>query len=96
MRHFADELTRLGYTVRYVKIDAPENTHSFEGEIARMVNEYRPDNLLMTEPSEHRVRELVKALTGKLNCSIVVFPDDRFLVDARLKTGKPRRHVRQV
>lgn len=79
MRHFADELENDGYTVRYVKIDDPDNTQSFENELSRMVLSYRPSTLSMTEPSEYRVREIVKALPGNLDCDVVVFPDDRFL-----------------
>lgn len=79
MRHFAAVLTRLGYKVRYVKIDEAENTQSFEGEITRAVNECCPEQLLMTQPSEHRVREIVKALPSSLECAVKVLPDDRFL-----------------
>ncbi|MEP6341823.1 MAG: cryptochrome/photolyase family protein [Maricaulaceae bacterium] len=79
MRHFADELIREGYNVRYVKIDEADNTQSFEGEIMRVVHEYRPEQLLLTEPSEHRVKEIVRALPRSLDCAVKVLPDDRFL-----------------
>lgn len=79
MRHFANELTDEGYTVCYVKIDDPENTQSFEGELERLVRRYRPEQVLMTEPSEYRVRELLKTLPEKIDCPLDVLPDERFL-----------------
>lgn len=79
MRHFADELVRDGYNVCYVKIDDPENTHSFETELKRAAKRYNPQSILITQPSEHRVRELVKGWGSDLGLDVTIFPDDRFL-----------------
>ncbi len=79
MRHFAGELERAGYNVRYVKIEDQENAQSFDGEMARAVQEYSPDSLYITEPSEHRVRELVCAWEQSLACDVRLFADERFL-----------------
>lgn len=96
MRHFADELARDGYTVHYVTLNEAENTQSFEGELARMVKHYSPETLTLTEPSEHRVRELVKALTDTLDCAVNILPDDRFLCspDAFREWAKGRKQFR--
>lgn len=82
MRHFADELMREGYNVCYVKIDDPENTQSFETELKRALARFSPKSVLITQPSEHRVRELVKAWQEDLDCNVTIFPDDRFLCSA--------------
>ena len=79
MRHFAQELERDGFKVSYVKIDHPKNTHSFETELQRALKRYSPKSILITEPSEHRVRDLIKSWNKKLDCDVVTVPDDRFL-----------------
>ena len=79
MRHFADELTQDGYTVRYVKIDDPLNTQSFGTELERAAKTYTPECVLITEPSEHRVRQLVKTWGNLYGLTLEQIPDDRFL-----------------
>ena len=79
MRHFADELANDGYIVCYVKIDDAENTQSFETELKRAVQGYNPKSIFITEPSEHRVRELVQAWANDFDGHVIVLPDNRFL-----------------
>jgi deoxyribodipyrimidine photolyase-related protein len=79
MRHFANSLSNEGYSVCYIKIDDPENTQSFETELERAIKRYNPKSVLITEPSEHRVRELVKAWNTGFDCNVEVLPDDRYL-----------------
>ncbi len=61
MRHFAAELVDAGYRVDYVRLDDPTNTGSFTGEIARAVARHHPDRIVLTEPSEYRVRAMIRA-----------------------------------
>jgi len=79
MRHFAEELIHDGYRVHYIKIDAPENTQSFETELLRALQHYRPEKLILTEPSEHRVRLLTVAWQDTLACEVQILSDTRFL-----------------
>lgn len=79
MRHFAAELTMDGYTVHYVKIEDADNTQNFSAELKRAERHYRPNNICLTEPSEHRVRELAKDWQTAFECKVEILPDDRFL-----------------
>lgn len=79
MRHFADELRAGGYTVDYVKLDAPDNTQSFETELKRAVERHSPQTILITQPSEHRVQQGVRRWSDELTPKLTVFPDERFL-----------------
>ncbi|WP_227591594.1 cryptochrome/photolyase family protein, partial [Klebsiella aerogenes] len=57
MRHFAAELEAEGIAVDYVRLDAPGNTGSFTGELARAVARHRPERIVTVEPGEWRVLE---------------------------------------
>ena len=59
MRHFAQDLRHDGFRVDYVEIDDSSNTQSFSTEIERAIFRHQPDEVHLTVPSEHRVRELV-------------------------------------
>ncbi len=79
MRHFADELRAEGWTVDYVRIDDPANSHSFDGEIARAAVRHATAAIITTEAGEWRVIDCQRGwgdLTG-LPCRIL--PDDRFI-----------------
>ncbi len=78
MRHFADELRQRGFTIDYVKLDAPGNSGNLTSEVQRAVARHAPRNLVVTEPGEWRVQAMVEtweALTGR---PVEVRSDDRF------------------
>jgi deoxyribodipyrimidine photolyase-related protein len=77
MRHFADELVNKGYKVHYTKLDHPDNEGSFDGEIKRAVEEHKPSSIVVTEASEYRVLENIKA--WDFGIPVEIRPDDRFL-----------------
>ncbi len=56
MRHFADDLSKDGFQVRYIRLDDPENTGSFKTEVARAITALGVDRIIVTEPNEYRVR----------------------------------------
>ena len=59
MRHFAAELRAQGYQVHYSRLDDPDNTGSFFGELQRKVKQLKPDKIILTAPSEYRVEQEV-------------------------------------
>jgi deoxyribodipyrimidine photolyase-related protein len=78
MRHFTESLRQAGKRVRYVKLDDPANTGSFDTEVARAVAELGVTRVLVTEPGEWRVLEKFKHWQSTLGVSVEVFPDPRF------------------
>ena len=72
MRHFADELRRDGLSVDYVRLDHPANTGSFTGEVQRAIARHAPSRIVVTEPGEWRVMEMMKGWGAE------ILGDDRF------------------
>lgn len=79
MRHFAKELADKGYNVRYVTLDDPKNTGSFSAELDRAIVDEQPDHVIVTEPSEYRVLQEVKAWAKAMPIPVDIRPDTRFL-----------------
>ena len=79
MRHFAESLRQAGWNVGYVTLDAPENTGSFTGEIARAVERTSTAKLLVTEPGEWRVRAAMDDWGQLLGIPVEILDDDRFI-----------------
>ena len=52
MRHHADRLRALGWTVDYVKLDDPANSGSFTAEVARAIARHHPAAIHVTEAGE--------------------------------------------
>lgn len=76
MRHFAHDLRAEGIQVDYVKLDDPANSHSFTGELTRAVARLRPQSVVVTEPGEWRVWQMMQ--DWDLGCPLDIRPDDRF------------------
>jgi deoxyribodipyrimidine photolyase-related protein len=72
MRHFAEELRGEGLRVDYVRLDDPSNTQSFTGEVRRAVDRLKPDRIMVTEPGEWRVREMMTGWGAE------ILADERF------------------
>ncbi len=79
MRHFAKELEKRGATMRYVTLDDPDNTGSFDGEVMRAVADCGAKTLIVTEPGEWRVLEKFHAWRDLLDIPVEIREDDRFL-----------------
>ncbi|UDL96181.1 cryptochrome/photolyase family protein [Lichenihabitans sp. PAMC28606] len=78
MRHFAAELTATGVTVDYVKIDDAGNAGSFTGELQRAVVRHAPDRVVVTEPGEWRVWEMMRVWSSELGLPVTIEDDDRY------------------
>lgn len=80
MRHFALTLETEGVRVRYIKLDDAQNTGNFTNEVQRAVMELKPSHLIVTEPGEYRVREMMNLWKTTLGTSVEILPDTRFLI----------------
>jgi deoxyribodipyrimidine photolyase-related protein len=76
MRHFADALRAEGIDVDYVKLDDPANSHSFTGEVTRAIARHKPQSVVVTEPGEWRVWQMMQ--DWDLGCAVDIRADDRF------------------
>lgn len=96
MRHFALVLRAQGVTVRYIKLDDPQNRQSLRGEVERAVAELGPERIVVTEPGEWRVLEELRALEGATGVPVDIREDDRFLcsIDAFRAWAEGRRGLR--
>ncbi|WP_421695159.1 cryptochrome/photolyase family protein [Aestuariivirga sp.] len=72
MRHFAEDLRRDGMSVDYVTLDDPANTGSFTTELERAAARLAPSRIVVTEPGEYRVRQMMDTWGAEIR------NDDRF------------------
>jgi len=78
MRHFAAELRESGVRVDYVALDDPDNTGTLTTEVQRAVERHETDRLVVTEPGEWRVLEMVQAWGDLIGKPVEIPPDERF------------------
>lgn len=79
MRHFAQHLQSLGYTVRYIQLDDADNTGSFTKELTRAISALAPSAVVCTEASEYRVLQMQKNWQRDYSVPVEIRPDKRFL-----------------
>lgn len=79
MRHFAAELEVAGWTVRYVRLDDPDNGGSFTSEVERLAHEIKARSIVVTEPGEWRVREIIGTWEQVTGLPVTILPDERFI-----------------
>ena len=72
-------MSAQGKNVIYVRLDDPENSGSFSGEVKRHVSKLAPLKLVVTEPGEWRVLEMMRTWREELPCPVDIRDDDRFL-----------------
>ena len=79
MRHFAEALEDEGRQVRYVLLDDPDNTGSLTGEVGRALRMQAFDRVVVTEPGEWRVMEMMRDWADDFGIPVEIREDDRFL-----------------
>jgi len=79
MRHFAKAQQELGRTVQYVQLDDTDNTQTLAGELSRALEALAPEQVVMTEPGDHRVLTAIEQCTADQGCALRVLPDTHFI-----------------
>ncbi|MDQ0446841.1 deoxyribodipyrimidine photolyase-related protein [Methylobacterium aerolatum] len=79
MRHFAQGLRDEGVNVAYVELTDPGNTHSFTGELERALARLSVGRVVVTEPGEWRVWEMMQDWRETLSVPVEIRADNRFL-----------------
>lgn len=79
MRHFAEELKAGGIAVDYVRLDDPQNTGSFTGELKRALARHAVERIVVTEPGEWRVRAMMETWGAETGLPVEIRADDRFI-----------------
>ena len=79
MRHFAEELRARGFTVDYMRLDDKENTGSLTTEVQRAAARHQPARIIITEPGEWRVLQMIEGWHAATDIPVIIRDDDRFL-----------------
>jgi deoxyribodipyrimidine photolyase-related protein len=80
MRHFAEDLRAEGFEVLYVRLDDQHPARSFTDALIRASSEASPSCIVVTEPGELRVLEMMRAWQATLDTPVDIRADDRFYV----------------
>jgi deoxyribodipyrimidine photolyase-related protein len=79
MRHFADELRSLGWTVDYVTLDDPDSQGNFTAQVAHAVAQHHPERIIVTDAGEWRVAEMLRGWQTAFSLPVDILPDTRFI-----------------
>lgn len=79
MRAFAAGLETRGVTVRYVRIDAPGNTHSIVGELHRALEGGAFSRVVLTECGEWRLAQALATFAAVAGVPVEIREDRRFI-----------------
>ena len=79
MRHFRDALHERGFTVHYRELDDPNNAGSLRKELMATVSRLCPQRLIVAEPGEWRVAQILNETARALGLDLEIRPDRHFL-----------------
>ncbi len=79
MRHFADDLRRGGIEVDYTRLDGSLPASSFTEALQTAVARHEPERIVVTEPGEYRVLEMMRGWAGLLDVDVDIREDNRFV-----------------
>ncbi len=79
MRQFAESLRAEGIYVDYVQLDEESNSGSITGELGRALSRHKADRIVVTEPGEWRVWEMVRSWAAKYDTPVDIRQDNRFI-----------------
>lgn len=79
MRHFAQSLRAEGVYVDYVELGDEGNCDSLTGELERALRRHSVDRIIVTEPGEWRVWDMMQSWEHAFGIPVEIRDDDRFL-----------------
>ncbi len=88
MRHFADDLVRMGHRVVYLRLDDPKNEQSFDANLIRLIREHRIARFEYMLPDDYQLDRQLARLAAHLSISSAVTDTEHFLA----KRGDVARH----
>lgn len=80
MRHFAASLRAEGMRVDYIQLDDEGNSGSFTGELERALSRHHVDRIVVMQPGEWHVWEMMQTWSEVLDTPVEFHEDDRFLL----------------
>jgi deoxyribodipyrimidine photolyase-related protein len=78
MRHFRDELRARGMTVHYRELDDPANEGTLAKELKSSLHRLQPQGILVVEPGEWRVAQVLEKTVHVSGLKLEVRPDRHF------------------
>ena len=94
MRHFAKSLRAEGICIDYVQLDNEGNSGSFSGELGRALSRRQVDRIIVTEPGEWRMWEMMQTWGELFDTPVEFREDDRLLCSRELNSQTGRREAR--
>ena len=79
MRGFASHLEKTGHTVRYVRLDDPDNQHNFEDNIRRIIKKEKISRFEYLLPDEYRLDRQLGKMASNLPVAVGVYDTEHFL-----------------
>ena len=79
MRHFADDLARMGHRVAYLSLDDPHNEQSFDANLMRLIREHRITRFEYMQPDDYRLDSQLGQLASRIAIPSAVEDTEHFL-----------------
>lgn len=79
MRHFADDLSRMGHRVVYLRLDDPKNEQSFDANLIRLIREQNITRFEYMQPDDYRLERQLARLTSRLSIPSTAMDTEHFL-----------------
>ncbi len=79
MRHFAEEVRARKYKLAYRSVDETGNSGTLEDELRAAIAKLKPEAMVIVEPGEYRIQEMVKLVAGECGVHLDLRPDRHFL-----------------
>ena len=97
MRHFAEHLKTHGYPLVYTPLDDPSNSHTLDGELTKAIQQFKPQQLVLTAPGEWRVLQLIREVAQHHQLPLELLDDTHFFSTVRDFTehAQGRKQLRQ-
>lgn len=96
MRHYRDATRARGWPVHYRALDDSDNRGSLAEELRRAIADLQPERLIVVEPGEHGVREMLQQVADEVGLPLEIRTDTHFLstVDDFRAHAKGRKQLR--